>query len=172
MRLTRGTLARRTLAHRSLVTLAAALALAACSNGESGEVADTSQAPAAQDTAGAMSGMQGMQGMQGTGGGGMMEPMQAHMRMMDGAGADSIQAMMPMHRQMVANMIAQFNQDMRGMDMTNSTAWNATVDSLRQDLTRMPEMNAPELREFMPAHGARVMRLMESYRSMMGNMKM
>lgn len=165
-------LARRTLASRSLVTLAAALALAACSGGEAENAADTSQAPAAQDSAGAMSGMGGMQGMQGMAGGGMMEQMQAHMRMMDGAGADSMQAMLPMHRQMVANMLAQFNKDMRGMDMTSNTAWNATVDSLRQDLTRMPEMSASELQQFMPAHGARVMRLMESHRSMMGNMKM
>ena len=166
-------LARRTLASRSLVTLAAALALAACSNGESENAADTNQAPAAQDadTAGTMSGMGGMGGMGGMQGG-MMEQMQAHMRMMDGAGADSMQAMMPMHRQMVANMIAQFNTDMRGMDMTSNAGWNATVDSLRQDLTRMPEMSASELQELMPAHGARVMRLMESHRSMMADMKM
>lgn len=159
--------ARRTLASRSLVTLAAALALAACSNGESGDAADTSQAPAAQDTAGTMSGMGGMEGMSG-----MTEQMQAHMRMMDGASGDSIAAMLPMHRQMVANMISTMNREMQGMDMSGDAAWTATIDSLRQDLTRMPEMSAPELGQFMPDHRARVMRLMESHRSMMANMKM
>lgn len=164
--------ARRTLAHRSVVAVAAALVLAACSAADSGNAADSGQGSTAQDTAGAMSGMEGMPGMQGTGGSGMMEQMQAHMRMMDGAGADSIQAMLPTHRQMVANMLAQFNKDMRGMDMTSNTAWPATVDSLRRDLTRMPEMSASELHQFMPAHGARVIRLMDSHRAMMGNMQM
>jgi hypothetical protein len=166
--------ARRTLARRSFVAVAVGLGLglAACSAADSGNAADSGQASAAQDTAGAMSGMEGMPGMPGTGGSGMMEQMQAHLRMMDGAGPDSIQAMLPTHRQMVANMIAQFNKDMRGMNMPSDTAWTATVDSLRQDLTRMPEMSASELQQFMPAHGARVMRLMESHRTMMGSMRM
>lgn len=165
----------RTFAHRSLVPLVAALVLAACSGDKAGDAADADQAVAAQDTAGAMSGMEGMQdmpGMPGMGGSGMMAQMQAHMRMMDGAGADSIQSMLPAHRQMVANMIAQANKDMRDMNMPGDAAWTATVDSLRQDLTRMPEMSGAELHQFMPAHGARVRRLMESHRAMMGNMRM
>ena len=76
------------------------------------------------------------------------------------------------HRQMVANMIAQFNKDMRDMNMPGDNAWNATVDSLRQDLMRMPEMRASELQQFMSAHGPRVTRLMESHRKMMSDMKM
>lgn len=164
--------AHRTLARCSLVPLAAALALAACSDGKSGDAAETAQAPAAQDSAGAMAGMEGMPGMQGTGGSGTMEQMQAHLRMMEGADADSVQAMLPTHRQKVANMLAQFNKDMRDMGTASNTAWSATVDSLRQDLTRMPEMRAPELKRFMAAHRARVMRLMESHGTMMASMKM
>lgn len=166
------TVALRTFVHRSLVLHVATLGLAACSGSKSGDAADADQAAAAQDTAGAMSGMPGMQDMPGMGGSGMMEQMQAHLHMMDGAGADSIQSMLPAHRQMVANMIAQFNRDMRGMNVPSDAAWTATVDSLRQDLTRMPEMSASELQQFMPGHGARVRRLMESHGTMMGNMRM
>ena len=147
------------------MTVITALSLVACA-GEDDGGADT--AAPASDTA--QTSMQGMQGMQG--GGGMMEQMQAHMRMMDGAGADSMQAMLPMHRQMVANMISQFDREMREMNMPGNAGWEATIDSLRQDNVRMPEMSASELGVFMPEHRARVMRLMEMHRSMMGNMRM
>ena len=45
------------------------------------------------------------------------------------------------------------------------------ADSVRRDLVRMPDMSAAELRSAMAAHGARVMRLMQMHRSMIGDMK-
>jgi hypothetical protein len=121
----------------------------------------------------AESGAEPTEGMEGMGGrGGMMEQMMTHMQMMDGAGADSLHAMMPMHRQMAANMIARMNREMRDMNMTADAAWNATVDSLRQDLTRMPELTGSELEAIMPGHRARMMRLMEMHRTMMSEMQM
>lgn len=145
------------------------LALAACGG------ADTAQEEAAAPPAAAPAGdgtMPGMQGMSGTQGGGMIQEMQAHMRSMQGAGGDSLRAMLPMHRQMAANMIAQMNREMRDMNMTADAAWTATVNSLRQDLVRMPEMGAPELQSFMPAHQARLERLMQMHASMMESMQM
>lgn len=70
----------------------------------------------------------------------MMAQMQAHLRTIQGAGADSMQAMLSMHRPMVANMISQMNDEMRGMHMPADARWTATADSLRQDLVRMPKM--------------------------------
>jgi hypothetical protein len=162
----------RTLGHRSLVILVSALSLAACSGKDTAADANADQTPMAASDTGAMSGMSGMQGMQAMGDGSMMQQMQTHMRMMDGAAADSIAFLLPTHRQMVANMIAQFNKDMRDMNMASDNAWNATVDSLRQDLTRMPEMQTSELQQLMSAHRIRVTRLMESHRKMMSDMKM
>ena len=49
--------------------------------------------------------------------------------------------------------------------------WQATVDSLRNDLTRMPDLSARELAALMPEHRTRVMRLMEMHRGMMQGMK-
>jgi hypothetical protein len=135
---------------------------------EAGAGADTSQVAA--DTS-----MQGMPGMEGMQRGGMMEmmtQMRSHMQMMQGMNADSMHSMLPQHRQMAANMLAQMNREMSEMKMTTDTAWNATVDSLRQDLTRMPEMSAQELHAFMPAHHRRMTSLMEMHRRMMGSMRM
>jgi len=141
------------------------IALAAC--GREDERAGDTAAAVGGDT-GAAAGMEGMQGM----GGRMMEQMQDHMRMMQTDNVDSLRAMLSMHRQMVANMISQFDREMRQMNMRADPAWQATVDSLRQDNIRLPEMSAIELRTFMPGHRTRVMRLMEMHRSMMGGMKM
>ena len=73
---------------------------------------------------------------------------------------------------MGSGVMEQMQLHMQQMNMSTDAAWNATVDSLRQDLTRMPEMSPEQLQALMPAHEARLNRLMESYRSMMGNMKM
>ena len=151
-------------------TIAAAVALlAACGGGEEGTEVAVEADTATQASPEAAGGMQGMAGMQGDG---MMQEMQSHMQMMMGMSPDSMAAMMPQHRQMAANMLAQMNRDMQQMNMPGDAAWTATVDSLRQDLTRLPEMSAQELGAFMPGHHARMTRLMEMHRSMMGNMRM
>ena len=102
----------------------------------------------------------------------MMDEMQAHMRSLHGVGGDSLKAMLPMHRQMAANMIAQMNREMRDMNMAAEAGWTGTVDSLRQDLVRMPEMDGTELQSFMAAHEARLERLMEMHQAMMRRMGM
>lgn len=138
-----------------------------------GSLEGATRADSARDSAG-MRGMQGMKGgMKGgqmAGGmmGGMMDSMPAHMRMMQGVSADQMKAMLPAHRQMVANMLSQLDGEMRKMNMRPDAKWTALADSIRQDLVRMPEMGASEMHAFMPAHGARVMRLMAMHRQMMG----
>lgn len=102
----------------------------------------------------------------------IMEAMQSHMGMMQSASSDSLQTLLPTHRQMVANMIATFNAEMRGMKMSGDASWLATVDSLRSDLSRAPTMNATELKTFLPGHSERVTHLMQMHRDMMGAMKM
>jgi hypothetical protein len=149
------------------LALIGAAAFAACRSPDR----DASRAPdtaARTDTAGGTAGMQGMHGMTGTA---MMDSMQTHMRMMDTMGADQMTAMLPMHRQMVANMLSRMNAEMRSMNMQADQTWNAAADSLRQDLVRMPGMSAPELKAMMPAHHARMTRLMQMHRDMMARMR-
>lgn len=121
---------------------------------------DTTAAKA--DTAG-MGGMN-MPGMMSPA---TMDSMAAHMRMMDTASAASLQAMLPMHRQMVANMLSQMSADMRSMNMSADATWTALADSVRQDLVRLPEMSVQQLKQNMVTHQGRVTRLMQSHRAMM-----
>lgn len=125
------------------------------------------EGPTRPDTAAHMAGMQGM-GMMGAA---TMDSMQAHMRMMEGMSADQMKAMLPTHRQMVANMLSRMDGEMRQMNMHADPSWKALADSVRQDLVRMPNMNQSQLRSFMPAHASRMTRLMQMHRTMMGSMK-
>lgn len=114
-----------------------------------------------------MKGMEGMKGMMDSTMGGMSGEMQAHMTSMMSASGEGMKGMLPMHRQMVANMIAKMNGEMRDMKMASNTEWPATVDSLRKDLVRMPELSSAELTAMMPAHAGRVTRLGEMHQKMM-----
>ena len=152
---------------RAVLIAVLATCTAACGSRESGgSIADT----AARDSTPAAGGMAGMAGMTMESGR-MTDEMRAHLSALDGAGADSLRAALPAHRQRLANMIAQMNREMRDMNMAADAAWDATVDSLRQDLTRMPELSAGEVAAMMPAHHARVERLMASHHAMMGQMR-
>ena len=152
---------------------AAALALAlttACGGG--GDASPEQAAAPDSSTAATGGGMAGMEGMDAGQGDDTTEQMRAHMQGMRGARGDSLASMLPMHRQMAGNLLAQMNREMGQMNMQADASWTATVDSVRQDLTRMPEMNAAQLQALMPQHEARLNRLMDMHRSMMGGMKM
>ena len=148
---------------RTLTVVSLAL-LVAC-----GRATDRADTAAAGSDTGHTADMTGMGGMMS---GAMMDSMAAHMRGMDTISAASLQAMMPMHRQMAANMIAQMNSEMRGMNMQADASWTALMDSVRQDLVRLPELNAQQVKAFIPDHHGRLMRLMQRHRDMMKNMKM
>lgn len=148
-------------------------ALAAC-GGSEGEPEAESEVPIAEPAppAGAMEGMEGMGGVADAEQAGLPPELQGHMQMMDGASGDELANMVPEHRQLVANMIARMNREMRDMDMAGNTEWNETVQSLRDDLVRLPEMTGDEIRTFLPEHQARLERLAGMHRSMMGSMQM
>lgn len=152
--------------------LAAAAVLVACA-GETDTATGGTDAGAV-DARGDVDGMAGMERMGGIAHSGddMMGRMQAHMTMMAGMSGDSMVVMMSTHRQMVANMLAQMDREMREMDMASDPAWEATVDSIRADLRVMGDMNSGELRALIPAHRARVMRLVEMHDAMIGDMRM
>jgi len=98
----------------------------------------------------------------------MMQQTRTHMQRMSGVPADSLMAVMPMHRQVMGQMLEGMDPGTMGMGARSDSVWNATMDSVRNDVTRMEGMSAAELREFMPAHRARVERLMSMHDSVMG----
>ncbi|MEW5926074.1 MAG: hypothetical protein AB1941_01175 [Gemmatimonadota bacterium] len=158
----------------SAFTLVATSILAACGGAEE-DPAVEADAPAATEPvaqAGGMEGMQGMDGMASMQQGGIAAQLQGHMQMMQGASGDQLKQMLPEHRQLVANMIAQMNREMRDMEMSDNTEWNQTVTALRDDLVRLPDMAPEELRSFMPEHQARIDRLIAMHKDMMGSMQM
>lgn len=125
---------------------------------------------ACEGEAGSGDGMEDMPGMAPAGAetsAEAMDPIQVHLERMTGLPADSLPAVLPVHRQMVANMLAQMNREMAGMNMASDATWNATVDSIRGDLTAMPTMSASGLADLMPAHVGRVQRLMTMHSAMM-----
>lgn len=150
---------------------AVALTALACSGGADKSAATGADNPATASAPDAASGMVGMAGMdQSMASVAMMESMGAHLQALNGASADSLAAALPAHRQAVANLIAQTNREMRDMGMSGDEQWNATVDSLRQDLVRLPELSGAEVRDLMPMHRDRVMHLIAMHRQMLASM--
>lgn len=153
-----------------ILLLGVSIPLVGCGKGE--KAADTAAAAPAATPAAASGGMESMPGMGSMpAGGSPAADMQAHMEMMRKAGPDSMKAMMAGHRQMAANLIAEYSKQMRDMNMAADAAWTATVDSLRADLRMMPDRSAAEMQAQMPAHEARLMRLTQMHQAMMKNMK-
>lgn len=139
--------------------LAAALAFSACTE----KPAPEPQAPATAVSAPPT--MRGMAGM-GNAATAMMNEMETHLNQMT-ASADTLKVTLPAHRQMVANMLSQFGREMKQMNMKADATWDALSDSVRADLTRMPDLGPDDLKAMMEAHAARVRRLMEKHRGMM-----
>lgn len=140
------------------------VAMTAC-GGTSDRAADPAshKAAVAADTGMPMHGMPA-RATSGT----MAEQMRVHLQAMKAMNADSMRVQMPMHRQMADEMMAQMTRDMAGMKMPGDARWSALMDSVHQDLARMPGMNGGELETTMPAHHARLTRLMDMHRGMMG----
>lgn len=118
-----------------------------------------------------MQGMRGMAGMQAMMGTAMMDSMQAHARMMAKMSPDEMAAMVPMHRQMVTNILNQMTSSMRSANVEPSASWTATTDSVRHDLARLPDLTKSQLKDSIPSQCARVSRAIGMYKEMMATKK-
>lgn len=155
---------------RSAATLlVAGIAVACQSKGNDADSAKGAATTTSKDSASAMAGMPGMSGTGASAG--MMDSIETHLRTMTAARPEQLKAMVPMHRQMVANMIAQMNQEMRTMNMPANAGWTATIDSVRQDLIHLPDMSSPDIAASLPARHSRITRLLAMHRDMMAKMK-
>ncbi|MEX2283436.1 MAG: hypothetical protein WEE89_13215 [Gemmatimonadota bacterium] len=138
--------------------------LVGCNNAKDESAGDRAAPAAEADTTGMP--MQGMP-TRAVGSGVMMEQMQQAMKMMETAGADSVHALMPMHRQMADQMLAQMKKEMEGMKMPLDAGWSALMDSVHQDMAAMSGMAAGTMSSAMQAQHARMTRLMDMHRRMM-----
>ncbi len=161
----------------TLAFLATTFLLAACAGKDAGKpsgatpaagAASTTPGGAARDSGTSMPGMAGAAAAAT----GLADSMQAHFRAADAMNVDQLKSALPAHRELIANTLSRMNADMRQMNMPADPAWTALVDSIRQDLVHLPDLNGGELKQFMPRHGARVARLVQMHQQMMKNMKM
>lgn len=106
------------------------------------------------------SGIMAPQHLTGNGG---IDSAAAQMRSLEALSPTQVQARLPAHRQGVANMLSEMNSGVRRMQVPLVPAWTAVRDSVRLDLARLPRLTAEELRDAMPAHDARVLRLMQMH---------
>lgn len=140
--------------------------LTACASPPQRETAESAQAPDASSAAAPGAMMQDTLPPE-------LRQMRLHLRQMQGVHADSIRAMLPLHRQMFSGMMGHMEGmggHMRGMPMMHGdTAWTALMDSLHQDMLRLSDVSAmsdEEVERWMAAHRARAMRMLEMYPAM------
>jgi hypothetical protein len=89
------------------------------------------------------------------------DSMRAHMREMERMDGEKLLQMLPMHRDMTTSMLARLTTDRQTANVPTDVSWNATADSVRQDLTAMTTMTAVALKDGMVAHHGRLIRLMD-----------
>jgi hypothetical protein len=141
--------------------LGASLACGGGDAGEDGEAADTGAAAPAGGAA-APAGGAGAAGGAGSSAT-MITEMRSQLSRLTSAGGDEIPPMVPEHAGRVEVLLAQMQQERQARGAMVSAAWDATVDSVRQDLTRMRGLTASELEGMVDAHAERVTRLMDMH---------
>lgn len=161
---------RRTLKGSTLMitgSVVAILTLVACKPRSEMPVDESTSPQVRMDTASAMKPMSNMSTMPMNGDMNKMSPMvsmdsmRAHMREMTAMDGEAMMRMLPMHRDMATSMLARMTADRQSMNTPMDANWNATADSVRQDLTGMSAMSASELKVGMSAHQGRMLRLMD-----------
>lgn len=78
---------------------------------------------------------------------------------MSAANGDAQRHMLPAHEQMVSEFLTRNDAKMRAMHVKIDPDWLTVIDSVRNDLARMPNMSSEQLHAFFPEHARRVMRI-------------
>jgi hypothetical protein len=63
------------------------------------------------------------------------------------------------HISAVNGMLSRFEDKVRAMHVTMDPDWVAVIDSVKNDVARMPDMPTGQLHDFLPEHNRRVMRI-------------
>lgn len=78
---------------------------------------------------------------------------------MSSANGDAQRHMLPAHEQLVSEFLTRNDAKMRAMHVKIDPDWLSVIDSVRNDLARMPNMSSAQLHTFFPEHAHRVMRI-------------
>lgn len=102
---------------------------------------------------------------------GMMRDMRVHDRSLMSMRGSTLMAVIPAHRQRTANLVSQMQMDMRAGQIATTRSWDAMVDSVLRDLVQLPDLDVAGVTAIMPAHRARIRRLMAMHSAMMSPAK-
>lgn len=78
---------------------------------------------------------------------------------MSAANGDAQRHMLPAHEELVSEFLTRNDAKMRAMHVKIDPDWLTVIDSVRNDLARMPNMSSTQLHAFFPEHARRVMRI-------------
>ena len=78
---------------------------------------------------------------------------------MSDATGDAQRLMLPAHEKLVSDFLTRNDAKMRAMHVRIDPDWLTVIDSVRNDLARMPNMSSAQLHAFFPEHARRVMRI-------------
>ncbi|HEY7894030.1 MAG TPA: hypothetical protein VIC24_03950 [Gemmatimonadaceae bacterium] len=78
---------------------------------------------------------------------------------MSAANGDAQRHMLPAHETLVSEFLSRNDAKMRAMHVKIDPDWLTVIDSVRNDLARMPNMSSTQLHAFFPEHARRVMRI-------------
>ena len=78
---------------------------------------------------------------------------------MSAANGDAQRHMLPAHEELVSDFLTRNDAKMRSMHVKIDPDWLKVIDSVRNDLARMPNMSSKQLHAFFPEHARRVMRI-------------
>jgi len=78
---------------------------------------------------------------------------------MSSAKGDAQRHMLPAHEELVSEFLTRNDAKMRAMHVKIDPDWLTIIDSVRDDLARMPNMSSTQLHAFFPEHARRMMRI-------------
>ena len=97
----------------------------------------------------------------------MMRDWVAHDRALRRLRGRKLMAALPDHRRVTANLVSQMQMDMRAAQISTARPWDALVDSVLHDLVRLADESVSGVTARMPAHRARVARLITMHARML-----
>lgn len=98
------------------------------------------------------------------------EALRLHLRQMQGVRGDSLRAMLPVHRQMLAGLMARSP----GMPMMHDAGWQALMDSLHRDMALLADpsgLSATAMDSIMAVHRGRVERMLDMHPGWRGRVR-
>jgi signal transduction protein with GAF and PtsI domain len=115
-------------------------------------------------TMGGMTGMKQMSPAESA----LVDSVQSHLSAQSTMTAAQLASSMSAHRALVKSLLVQMDSDRKAMTAPPDSAWIATEDSVKADLNKLATLPRAQLKAAVASDSARISRLIEMRKSMMG----